>query len=160
MCTQGCEPKVVFFGPLFVFLPTKNCNFLGGFSVAQKKRNRKTDSFFTVGFVLQPTAAKKLPKPTEIFGEKPKTDRAIFTFGLFSVQNPVRHMIPTDAHWIHRNVVFKAVFIKIPTEKCLVSVSFLSVEKKNCRKRPTFRWKNEKPTEAIFIFGSQPCVYE
>ena len=48
---------------------------------------------------LQPTAGNNRPKPTDVFGENPKkNDRAIITFGVFSVHNPGRHITPTRAH--------------------------------------------------------------
>ena len=43
-----------------------------------------------------------------------------------------------------------------PTRFFYVGFVLQTQQKKNDRNRPTFRRKNEKPTETIFIFGSQP----
>ena len=70
-------------------------SFQIGFSVAQKKRNQKTDSvsfgrFRSTAHSNKKTTEnnrqfggeKKRPKPPDIFGEKTKTDRAIYICGL------------------------------------------------------------------------------
>ena len=74
------KPKVIFSVGFSRFFPTKNRLFSDCFSVAQKVESEKPTRFFRSVLFYSPQQPKYPTKPTEVIGDKTKTDRAIFIF--------------------------------------------------------------------------------
>ena len=98
----------------------------------------------------------------EFFGKKRKNDQAISIFGLFFASPPWSPHDTNTWHWILYVKCCLFSWFHRETDRQVHGFGFvffrLKQHKNTDQNQPTLGWKNELPTEAIFIFGSQPWL--